>query len=165
MLLILMRHGIAEDGAPDEARRLTPKGRARVRLMASLLERLDIAPDLVLSSPRVRARQTAEIVAKSLGGSVPLQITEALDFQYGWREVAEDLNARLASLDASATVLACGHQPQFGRLVTAAIFGEERDMDIRKASLAGIRFPGEAALGHGELRFYLTPSTAKSAKL
>lgn len=164
MLLILMRHGIAEDGMPDEARRLTPKGKARVALMASMLEKLDVLPDLVLTSPRARARETAEVVRRELGLKPEAVVMDALDFHHGWSSFAAALSEATARLDPSATVLACGHQPQFGRLATAALLGEEREMDVKKASLMGIRFEAGPALGAGSLRFYLTPAMAKAAK-
>ena len=71
MELFLMRHGIAGPGTPpamvDEDRRLTPEGKRRIRLIAMRLRSLRITFDLILSSPLVRARQTAAIVAKELG--------------------------------------------------------------------------------------------------
>ena len=164
MLLILMRHGIAEDGTPDEARKLTRKGRARVLLMARMLDKFDLSPDLILTSPRVRARQTAEIVARELGNPAAIDETEALDFHHGWKEFSEDLIRRASAMDSSATVLACGHQPQFGRLATAALLGEERDFEVKKASLLGLRFGGDIVAAGAALRFYMTPAMARSAK-
>src|ERR1700690_1026947 len=71
MNLYLLRHGIAaEPGVagyePDSERPLTPKGEGRLREAARAMKALDLSYDLILSSPFLRAKQTAEIIAKSL---------------------------------------------------------------------------------------------------
>ncbi len=71
MKIYLVRHGIAyEPGGPgyedDTQRPLTDKGREKVDKVAHVLKRLGVKPDVVLSSPYLRARQTAEILAKAL---------------------------------------------------------------------------------------------------
>src|SRR4051812_3404647 len=63
MHLLIIRHGIAEDGSPDEARALTEKGRRRMRKIAAGLRRIVPALEVPATSPLVRARETAEIVA------------------------------------------------------------------------------------------------------
>src|SRR4051812_35137123 len=77
MELYLMRHGIAEDGQPgsaDSARSLTPEGRTRAAKVLRLARRTGLQPDLILSSPYVRAMQTAKIASEEL--SVDTAIVE-----------------------------------------------------------------------------------------
>ena len=71
MKIYLVRHGIAyEPGEPgyedDTQRPLTDKGREKMKKVADVLKRLNVKPDAILSSPYLRARQTAEILAKEL---------------------------------------------------------------------------------------------------
>ena len=71
MNLYLLRHGIAvEPGTPgcekDSERPLTPKGKRQLRQIAAAMKKMDLRFDLILSSPFLRARQTAEIIAESL---------------------------------------------------------------------------------------------------
>jgi phosphohistidine phosphatase len=63
MQLLIIRHGIAEDGTPDEERALTDKGRRRMRKIAAGLRRIVPSLEALATSPLVRARQTADIVA------------------------------------------------------------------------------------------------------
>ena len=66
MILYILRHGIAEDEAPkgdDGARRLTPRGRAKMRAVAAGMRALGLRYDVILTSPLVRAVETAAILA------------------------------------------------------------------------------------------------------
>ena len=69
MRLYLLRHGIAEDGIgmPDAQRQLTPEGRKKLRLVLQRAREAGVQPDVVLSSPYVRAQQTAAIAVEELG--------------------------------------------------------------------------------------------------
>jgi phosphohistidine phosphatase len=71
MRIYLLRHGpaveAAEAGGDDRARQLSPDGRRRVTQAARAMARLDVCPDLILSSPLPRALETAELTAKELG--------------------------------------------------------------------------------------------------
>src|SRR5450631_4248447 len=83
MNIYLLRHGIAVDpSAPDFAkdaeRPLTTKGKRRLRQIAEAMGALKISFDLILSSPYVRAQQTAEIVAKALKRRKKLKFTDEL---------------------------------------------------------------------------------------
>ncbi len=109
MLVILVRHAKAAPGQPDELRALTPSGNEAARLLGSLLAERN--PDAVVSSPLLRARETAEALASAAGIEV---------------EVREELapGATVASLEAAVagrgdTVIAVGHQPDCGEIVLA----------------------------------------------
>lgn len=163
MLLVLMRHGIAEDGPEDEKRKLTPKGRERVALVARSLDLYGVRPGIVLSSHRVRALETAEIVCSNLGLKVSrITRTPALDLHESWRNFADAVNGAAQGVEPDTTVLACGHQPQLGMLATMALTGHESPIGLKKGSVLGIQFNGPVDAGHGELRFYLTAAMARA---
>ena len=81
MILYILRPGIAEDEAPkgdDRARRLTPRGRARMRAGAAGMHRVKLRFDVILTSPLVRAVETAAILADVYGGKPTPQELPAL---------------------------------------------------------------------------------------
>src|SRR4030095_5076887 len=83
MNLYLMRHGLAvERGTPgydsDRERPLTPKGERKVRRVADALAKLEISFEAILSSPLVRARQTAEALGEEMNYKQKVQLTEHL---------------------------------------------------------------------------------------
>ena len=83
MDLYILRHGLAgEPGAPgcanDSERPLTPEGERKLRQIAKAMKALNLSFDLLLSSPYVRARQTAEIIAAALSARKKLDFSEAL---------------------------------------------------------------------------------------
>jgi phosphohistidine phosphatase len=117
--VFLVRHAEAEPGdpdEPDELRRLTPHGRAQARELGRRFARESARPEAVLSSPLVRARETAEAIAKEL----------ELDAQQDDR-LAPGLTVdalREATRHRGETVVAVAHQPDCGD-VAAALTGAE----------------------------------------
>jgi phosphohistidine phosphatase SixA len=115
MRLFLVRHAEAAPGEPDELRPLTTAGRAVARHLG---ERLAIEhPDAVVSSPLLRARETAELIAATAG------LTPEPDERLAPGATAEDVRA--AVLDRGETVIAVGHQPDCSAIVLA-LTGRER---------------------------------------
>jgi phosphohistidine phosphatase len=116
MRLFLVRHAEAAPGEPDELRPLTAAGRA---VAPDLGERLaDARPDAVVSSPLLRARETAEQIARAAG------LTPAADERLAPGATAEDLQAAVA--DLGETVIAVGHQPDCSAILFA-LTGRELD--------------------------------------
>jgi phosphohistidine phosphatase len=115
MRLFLVRHAKADPGSPDELRRLNDKGRKQARKLAKQLatER----PDLVLSSPLLRARETADPIARAAG--VPLRVDDRLAPGATADGLLEALD------DADETVVAVGHQPDCGEIAATLMGGEE----------------------------------------
>jgi phosphohistidine phosphatase len=144
--LWLLRHGDAEPhGArSDPDRRLTERGEAQARAAGAALEALGIAFDTVLTSPRVRARDTARLAVEPLG----LEIVEHEALSGGFDR--EDALAVLAGLDAGAKVLLVGHEPDFSQLVHDLTGGR---VDMKKGGLAGMRIARAA----GELIVLVRP--------
>jgi phosphohistidine phosphatase len=124
-MIWLLRHGDAEEVAEDDASRpLTPKGERQSRAAGAALARLGAAIDVCLTSPKVRALQTAEIAAEVLG--VPVETTAAL--RGGDFDAAELAAGR-------GTVLLVGHEPDFSRAVALATGAR---VEFKKGGLAAI---------------------------
>jgi phosphohistidine phosphatase len=131
----LLRHAEAEEGSPDEARRLTEKGEEQARLAGQALKKLGIEFDACFSSSRVRAEQTARLACESLG--VEVSIDERLTGgPFDARELA-------AGLDS---VLLVGHDPDFSTAVH----------DLTGAQVR-MKKGGIAAVEKGELKILLRP--------
>ena len=166
MLLIIMRHGIAEEGEPDEARKLTPKGKERVVRIAKAMKSMGLKPDFYLCSHRVRAIQTAEAVMKVYGEKGEPRKTDDIDFYSPWEAFAAAVNGVTAGEPDNVTVLASGHQPQVGMLVNMALSGTDADMALKKGCAVGISFEGNRLeAGQGTLEFALTHGATRELKL
>lgn len=125
--IIFLRHGQAEDddGSGDAARPLTPKGVRQAEVAGRALGRLGLVPDLCLTSPRVRAAETARLACLELGLE---PVVEPSLGQGGFR--AEVLGA------AGEVVLLVGHEPTFSAEVGRLTGGSVR---MRKGGLAVVR--------------------------
>ena len=114
MRLFLARHAKAAPGHPDELRPLTPEGHEQARVLG---ERLAVhAPELVVSSPLLRARETAAAIAKAAG--VELRIDDRLAPGAGVEEL-------LAAIDGATKVaVVVGHQPDCSEIAEALGAGD-----------------------------------------
>jgi phosphohistidine phosphatase len=148
MRLYLFRHAEASYDAPDDFYRvLTEQGRRRTQRATQAMKQLGVAPRQVISSPRLRARQTAEIVAEGL--EVPLEVREELDIGFNVH-VAEALARQTFPDD----VLLVGHNPSFEDVVTAITGANVR---VKKGSLIRIDFEGISSPLRGELTWLIAP--------
>jgi phosphohistidine phosphatase len=114
MRLVLIRHADAAPGDPDEARALTAEGHEQARRLGQQLRSDGIRPDAVLSSPLLRARQTAT----ALGFGDPEPVDELAP-----GATPEDVRAAIA--DRGETVVVVGHQPDCSRIAAALSGGPE----------------------------------------
>ena len=148
MLLILLRHAEAVDrSAADASRQLTAKGIDQAARVAKYLRRKKLLPDLVVSSPVTRAKQTAILVAEAVDR--PLELEAGL--QPG---MSPDQGLAIVQAHAAAAVLLLvGHEPDLGGLA-AALLGSPREaiLRLRKGSITGIELD-RPARGAGELQF------------
>jgi phosphohistidine phosphatase len=117
MKVFLIRHAKAEAGEPDALRALNEHGHAQAREVGERLAREGVHPDAVLSSPLVRARQTADAIARATGTEVEV------DERLGPGATADDL--RNAVSGRGATVVVVGHQPDCGQIAAAVNGGPE----------------------------------------
>jgi phosphohistidine phosphatase len=124
LVIWFLRHGEAEDTEPDFDRRLTEKGRRQSRNAGLALAALDVQIELCLSSPKVRARETAELACEALGVEVALD-----DRLAGGRFDPRDVTAGLDD------VLLVGHEPDFSDAIAELTGGR---VDIKKGGLAAV---------------------------
>jgi phosphohistidine phosphatase len=155
MELLIIRHAIAYPhgtaGYEEDDRPLTPEGRRKFELAARGLARIVGPPDVLLTSPLPRARQTAEIAAEAWGGP---SLTEEAAL------AAADIDAVLAAVDRhprDARVAVVGHEPYVSELLARLLGTDETDrLEFRKGGAALINLPGPAASG-GRLEWYVRP--------
>lgn len=126
MKLYLMRHGLAANlGAGgvtrDSQRPLTPKGQRRVEEIAQALQRLELDFDVIVTSPLLRARQTAEIVADTLGLRQHLHVSAHLAVPPDSPKLVQQINGLRPR---PGSVLLVGHEPHLSEFAGWLIAGE-----------------------------------------
>jgi phosphohistidine phosphatase len=139
-MIWLLRHGDAADGSPDAERPLTGKGEDQARAAGEALKKLGVKIDACLSSPKVRAADTARLACEPLGVEVQLEPQLA-----GGPFHAEELAAGLGD------VLLVGHDPDFSAAVHGMTGAQVR---MKKGGLAGV--------DTGELIVMLRPHELKA---
>jgi phosphohistidine phosphatase len=155
MMLYFLRHGPALDrdewNAADRERPLTPSGTERVERLAGFMAGLDLAIEEVITSPYIRARQTAAIVAQSLGLSDCL--TEDSRLEPGFD--LDAMNSLLTERAGLDSILLVGHEPDLSALLGTLIGGGR--IGMKKGALACVKGVGPLDL-RGELAWLLPPS-------
>lgn len=151
MELILLRHGKAEDShaGGDFSRELVGKGRAQARWAARLLQDAGRLPELVLSSPRVRAWQTAEEFCGEAGVAAPLAAK--------WIDCGMHPETALSELRAhvdSGSVMMVGHEPDFSSLAEY-LLGASGAVEVKKGALVGLAINPPSP--RATLRFLVPP--------
>ena len=160
MNLLIVRHAIAEEREEfaarcddDRRRPLTDKGRRRMGLGAAGLHRLLPNLDYLISSPLVRARQTAEILASRYPDAQRLE----------WPELspageAPQIAERLTKLPADATVALVGHEPDLSELIAWLTAGTTfSSLRLKKGGACLLVSPNQPAAGTAELLWALDP--------
>jgi phosphohistidine phosphatase len=135
-MIWLLRHGDAEDGSPDAERPLSEKGERQARAAGVALARLGVSIELCLTSPKVRAADTAKLACEPLGVE-PRHEPKLAGGPF-------DADALAAGLDE---VLLVGHDPDFSMAVHALTGAQVR---MKKGGLAGVE--------HGELKVLVRPA-------
>lgn len=154
MILYFLRHGAAEEqrpGGQDHDRQLTAAGVAELRAAAPLWRRLNLRPDVILSSPLPRALRTAQLFAEAVGSAEPPVAEDRLAPGAQWSDFAQ----ALASHPADRRILFVGHEPDLSaaiELLTGAA-----SVRIRKAGVACVEFYGVPEAGGGEIAWLLDP--------
>jgi phosphohistidine phosphatase len=166
MDLLIVRHGpagsreeFATAGQPDDLRPLTKKGVQEMKAVARGLCRIVPRIDSLITSPLVRARQTADIVAAAYDMEEILE-TDVLRPDADFKEFVNW--ARHQSKDG--VVAAFGHEPHLSGLV-AFLIGDAGDarIELKKGGACFLRFDGLPKRGRGTLRWLLTPSLVGGA--
>ena len=161
MRLLLIRHADAGEADPvryrdDRERPLTPLGEREHAVVAAALARLDLGISRVITSPLVRARQTAEITAQALGVPSPT-VVNALG-AFGDRFNQTDLLAELGALPSTASVACVGHEPTISRFAATLLDGAGHlRLAFAKGAVMALECQGPPAPGSARLLFFLAP--------
>ena len=165
MNLLVIRHAIAEDkeafatsGRSDDQRPLTEAGRSKMRRGAEGLRLTCPRVAVLASSPLVRARETAEIVAPAFR-ITRVEIVEALRPDRPFEELTDWLQGGAAPNGEDMTVAVVGHEPHLSGLVTWLMTGSsESRIALKKGGACLLEFDQAPAAGAAILRWALTPS-------
>ncbi|RPI33026.1 MAG: phosphohistidine phosphatase SixA [Chloroflexota bacterium] len=140
MILYFLRHGLAgnrsEWEGDDRLRPLTKKGKDQLEASARLMDKLELGLDLIITSPLVRSRQTAEVVAEGLDMARKMVEDERLSPGFGLDALAEIVKERC---DLGAIMLV-GHEPDFSETIQELTGGR---VVCKKGSLARIDLTSE----------------------
>jgi phosphohistidine phosphatase len=157
----LIRHGIARDRdqhTTDEERPLTPKGQEKTQKVAQQLKEIGLRFDQILTSPLIRAQQTAQILQQvRLGDTVqeffPLAPGGKIQ---DWLDTLESFRGQTLAL--------VGHQPDLGNWAELLVWGEiAGQIVVKKAGVVGLRLPDTEPLGKSELTVLISPKWLISA--
>lgn len=159
MDLLLIRHAKAGERDPatwpdDDLRPLARDGVTEMRAVLKSMKKLGVSFDFLVSSPLIRARQTADLVAEGFAWKEPPQESDALRSGCTVQQVI----GLLEKFPRDATVALVGHEPDFSR-IAAQLIGKSGDaaIDLKKGGTIGISFAGQPARGGGRLEFVLKP--------
>jgi len=154
--ILFLRHADAGDPlawmGPDEDRPLSPKGERQAERVARHLESLGAIPDVILSSPKLRAFQTAEAVAKRLGREIVIrdQLGSGFDLLA--------LGGILEDAGRPARPLLVGHDPDFSTAVSELVGAS---LTVRKGALVRVDAALPLTEGQGDLRWLIPPDALK----
>ena len=154
--LYVVRHAIAAERGPDwpddDKRPLTEKGIARFREGVAGLIWLDVGLDEIFTSPLVRAKQTADLLAANIPGKPPVKLLPALAPGHG----PEEVMAQLAKSAKRRRVALVGHEPGLGELA-AHLLDAKRPLEFRKGAVCRIDLQGLTGKRPGALTWFVTP--------
>jgi len=164
MMLYVVRHAIAEDapsGTADAARRLTLAGRRKMEAVVRGLRALRVAPEVVLTSPLVRAVETARIVVEGLRGAPEPRELPALASDVP----AADTVKALRAFARSRHLMIVGHEPNLSNVVAFLLTGtpDGATLDLKKGGCAAVELTSFAPRGGATLRWLLPPRVLRRA--
>jgi phosphohistidine phosphatase len=140
-VLWLLRHGEAADGSPDAERPLTEKGKEQARAAGRALKKIGVKPAACLTSPKVRAADTARLACEELG----------IDPQLEPKLAGGPFDPEALAAGLGDDVLLVGHDPDFSMAVHRLTGAQVR---MKKGGLAGVE--------KGELKLLLRPTETRA---
>jgi len=159
MQLYLLRHGIAEDARPgqsDADRALTPEGIKRLREILKRARTAGVAPSVIMTSPYLRARQTAELAKEILGFKDELtpssKLTPMASPLETWTEVR--------TLRKEPAVLLAGHEPHMSMFMSFLLGTPELRVDFKKGAMVRIELLEHGVQPRGVLKWMMAPKLA-----
>jgi phosphohistidine phosphatase len=164
MRLYIVRHAIAAPhgtpGVQDDDRSLTEEGIKKMRQAAVGLRNLEYIPELIFTSPLIRARQTAEILLDVLGKGIELKIMPSLAPSGPRRDLYQSIASSQKRLNSLMLV---GHQPSLGQIASELICGSpECSIELKKGGVCSIELTHGGNSPQGTLISLLTPSILRT---
>jgi phosphohistidine phosphatase len=160
--LYLIRHGVAEERGeawPDDGKRpLSEDGITRLRKTARGLTQLGVSFDVVLTSPLVRTRQTAEVIASAFDPRPPIVAVESLAPGGGFAAVIADLEKQ----SRRSRMALVGHEPGIGE-IAAKLIGARHAIEFKKGAVCRIDLDSLPPGGAGIVRWFATPKLLRLA--
>ena len=154
--LYLIRHGVAAERGesyPDDTKRpLTTDGIQKLEKEGKALVALDVTFDVILTSPLVRTRQTAETLASIFRTPPPIVNVQALAPGGTHNAIIDELSKQ----HRRQHVAIVGHEPGLGELA-ARLIGLRRPLEFKKGAICRIDVAALPPAGPGDLRWFLTP--------
>jgi phosphohistidine phosphatase len=157
--IYLLRHGIAENGAPgspDSERALTAEGREKLRRVLQRARAADAVPSLILSSPYRRAMETAAVACEILGYTGKVVKTRALVPGASPFDIWEEIRKR----PQESAVLLASHEPLMSSLAAFLLASPTLTVDMKKAALVRVDCDRIGPEPQGVLKWMLTPALA-----
>src|ERR671914_1487096 len=158
--LYLVRHAIAaergEDWPDDDKRPLTARGVARFKDAVNGLAQLDVVVDEIFTSPLVRAKQTADILADTLPGKPAVKVLDALAPGH----TPGSVMAQLARTAKRRRIALVGHEPGLGELA-AHLIGAGRALPFKKGGACRIDVESLSSRRAGALNWFVTPKVLR----
>jgi len=162
--LYLVRHAIAAERGPnypdDRKRPLTPEGIARFKRTVQGLSRYGVTLDLVITSPLLRASQTAELLVAGIGGKPRLETLDALAPGGRMTVVLEALGMYARRARQLALV---GHEPDMGELA-ARLLRARGTIEFKKGAVCCLLLDAAAPTGPGTLKWLLPPRVLRKLR-
>jgi phosphohistidine phosphatase len=159
--LYLVRHAIAAergDEWPDDTKRpLTERGIGRFKEVVLGLRALDVGIDEIFTSPLVRAKQTADLLAAGIEGKPVVKLLEALSPGH----TASSVMTELAWAAKRQRIALVGHEPDLGELA-AHLIGAQRALPFRKGGVCRIDVGGLTARRAGSLQWFVQPKMLRA---
>jgi phosphohistidine phosphatase len=157
MMLYILRHATAEESSTsgdDGARKLTERSKEKMRQAAAGLREMGLKFDAILTSPLVRAAETAEIVSTAYGITPPPQVLPALATGVAAAEAVAALRAFAKHDD----VMIVGHEPQLSAIASILLTGtsDAVKLKLKTGGCIALALPARFERGGGELRWLLT---------
>jgi len=157
MMLYILRHAAAEEAASsgdDGARKLTERSKEKMLGAAAGFRAMGLKFDAILTSPLVRATETAELVASAYDNSPPPQVVPALATGIAAAEAV----AALRAFSRHDDVMIVGHEPQLSAIASILLTGagDAAHLKLKTGGCIAIDLPARFERGGGELRWMLT---------
>jgi len=161
--LYLIRHAVAEergeDWPDDNKRPLSDDGASRMRKAARGLDRLGITLDVIVTSPLVRTKQTAEIIANAMNPKPPIVSLESLAPGGTYQEIITDLEKQ----SKRTRIAIVGHEPGIGEFA-ARLIGSRHSIEFKKGAVCRIDVDAIPPSGPGDVRWFMTTKILRSIR-